>query len=210
MTRDHTSFGQSARRAIGRGRQDGVVLFMALLVMVVLMLAGIALIRSTDTATIVSGNLALEQAAISASDRSIESSIHALFDTTTIPDHTADFLAQNYYSWVRRNADNSIPEIPKVLQEPFSATAFAAAGLSTGLIPVDDAGNKSYYVIERMCWTVGAPGKVNCNLSSAAFGADPGTQHYTGLIRPGDAYYRVTIRTEGPRATASYAQAILK
>lgn len=210
MTRVHASFGHSARRAVGRRRQDGVVLFMALLVMVVLMLAGIALIRSTDTATVVSGNLALEQAAMSAADRSIEYSVHVLFDTPAIPDRTTDFLEQNYYSWVRRNADNSIPEIPKVLQEPFSASAFAAAGLSDSMIPVDDAGNKSYYVIERMCWTAGPPAKVNCNLSSAAFGADPGTQHYTGLIRPGDAYYRVTIRTEGPRATASYAQAILK
>ena len=133
------------------------MLFMALLVMVVLMLAGIALIRSTDTATVVSGNLALEQAAMSAADRSIEHTVHVLFDTSAVPDRTADYLAQNYYSWVRRNADNSIPEIPQVLQEPFSASAFAAAGLSADLIPVDDAGNRSYYVIERMCWTDGPP-----------------------------------------------------
>ena len=210
MTRVQDSIRQPGRRSIGRGDQRGIVLFITLLVMVVLMLAGIALIRSTDTATVVSGNLSLEQATISAADRSIEYSIHALFDTTLIADRTNDSLAQNYYASVGRNADGSIPEIPKVLQEPFSASAFAAAGLSDSLIAVDDAGNKTYHVVERMCLASGPPVGSNCNLSSAAFGADPGTQHYTGLIRPGDAFYRVTIRTEGPRNTVSYAQAVLK
>jgi hypothetical protein len=41
-------------------------------------------------------------------------------------------------------------------------------------------------------------------------GADAGTQHYEGLTRSGDAYYRVTIRVEGPRNTVAYAQAILR
>jgi hypothetical protein len=50
----------------------------------------------------------------------------------------------------------------------------------------------------------------NCNLATGALGADPGTQHYVGLIRPGDAFYRVTVRVEGPRNTVTYAQAVLK
>ena len=178
--------------------------------MVALMLAGIALIRSTDTATVVSGNLVLEQAAMSAADRSIEYSVHALFDTTLISDRTNNNLTQNYYASVGRNPDGSIPEIPKALQEPFTAAVFTSAGLKDDLINIDAAGNKSYFVIERMCLESGLPVGNNCNLSSAAFGADPGTQHFIGLIRPGDAFYRVTIRTEGPRNTVSYAQAILK
>lgn len=59
---------------------------------------------------------------------------------------------------------------------------------------------------ERLGRAVGS----NCNLSSSAFGADPGTQHYVGLIRPGEAFFRVTVRVEGPRDTVQYAQAILK
>ena len=191
-------------------RQRGIVLFIALLVTVVLAVATIALLRSTDTATSVSGNLTFAQAAIAAVDRSIEQSIHALFDAALVPDKTANYLPQNYYASVARNADGSIPEIPGPLQEPFSANAFAAAGLSASLVPADSAGNKSYYLIERMCLNAGPAVGNNCNLSSSAFGADPGTQHYVGLVRPGDAYYRVTIRVEGPRNTVSYAQAMLK
>ena len=149
-------------------------------------------------------------------DRSVEQSVHALFDAALISDKTGNYLAQNYYACVQAAtggcvaSGTTIPEIPKVLKEPFTASAFAAAGLSSSLIPTDASGNKSYYVIERMCLNSGLPVGSNCNLSSSSFGADPGTQHYQGLIRPGDAYYRVTIRVEGPRNTVTYAQAMLK
>jgi hypothetical protein len=43
-----------------------------------------------------------------------------------------------------------------------------------------------------------------------ALGADAGTQHYEAFSHVGDAYYRVTVRVEGPRNTVQYAQAILK
>jgi len=186
------------------------VLFVVLLVLVVMLLAGIGLIRSTDTATVVSGNLALQQAAMSAVDRSVERAVFALFDSNQIPDRTTDQLSANYLAAVGRNPDGSIPEIPKPLQEPFSVSNFTGAGLSTALLADDDAGNKSYYMIERMCLAAGPPIGSNCNLSSAAFGSDPGTQHYTGLVRPGEAFFRVTVRTEGPRNTVTYAQALLK
>ena len=44
-------------------RSRGIVLFVALLVMVALSIAGVALMRSTDAATAVTGNLGLKQAA---------------------------------------------------------------------------------------------------------------------------------------------------
>lgn len=199
----------------GRPRaQRGVVMFIALLVMVALSLAGIALIRSADTATVVAGNLAFKQAAASAVDRSIEHAIDALFNPAADPamsspviaDKQADVKAQNYFASVRYKGGD-IPEIPDELQ---STDAFAAAGLNANLVPKDAAGNRSYYVIERMCANPGPALGSNCNLSSSALGADAGTQHYEGLVRAGDAYYRVTVRVDGPRNTVAYAQAILK
>ena len=109
-------------------------------------------------------------------------------------------------------ANNPIPEIPTVLT---TKTKIEDADLKDDLVPdVVDAGSKidfkSYYVIERMCANAGAAVASNCNLSSAALGADAGTQHFEGLVRPGDAFYRVTVRVEGPRNTVAYAQAILQ
>ena len=191
-------------------RERGVVLFIALLVMVALSLAAIALIRSADTATIVAGNLAFKQSAAAAVDRSIEQAVQALFDPASanpvIADKTVNSLAQNYFASVRLKS-GSIPEIPDELQ---SKSAYQSAGLSSALSTTDAAGNTTYYVIERMCANPGAAVGANCNLSAAAMGADAGTQHYEALQVAGGAYYRVTVRVEGPRNTVQYAQAILK
>ena len=199
---------------MNRRRERGVVLFIALLVMVALSLAAIALVRSADTATVVAGNLAFKQSAAAAADRSFEQAVQALFDPQSDPatsnpaiaDKTANSLAQNYFANVRLKA-GGIPEIPDELQ---SKSAYLGAGLSSTLAATDAAGNTTYYVIERMCANPGAAVGSNCNLSAASLGADAGTQHYEALSRPGDAYYRVTVRVEGPRNTVQYAQAILK
>jgi type IV pilus assembly protein PilX len=195
------------------GRQRGVVVFVALLVMVALALAGVALVRSTDTATTVSANLVLKQAATSAVDRGIEKTINALWEASPALDRTQHNPGQNYYACVRGTAGgclapgSAVPKIPDLLR---TASGCSGAGLTSGLVANDDVGNKSCFVIERMCLNPGAAVGSNCNLSTAAFGADPGTQHYIGLVRPGDAYYRVTVRVEGPRKTVTYAQSMLR
>ncbi len=79
-------------------------MFIALLVMVALSLAGIALIRSADTATVVAGNLAFKQAAVYAVDRSVEQAITALFDPVAAPAMPAPVIAD-------KNADLARAEL---------------------------------------------------------------------------------------------------
>ena len=50
---------QSAHR--NPGGQSGVVLFIALIVLVAMSLAGVALVRSVDTNLLIAGNLAFKQ-----------------------------------------------------------------------------------------------------------------------------------------------------
>ena len=196
-----------------RHRSRGIVLFVALLVMVALSIAGVALMRSTDAATAVTGNLVLKQAASLAVDRGIERAVHALWEATPLLDRTQHAPLQNFYACVRgtsggcMTANGVVPKIPDLL---LAANGCSASGLASGLIANDDAGNRSCYVIERMCLAPGPAIRSNCNLATGALGADPGTEHYIGLIRPGDAYYRVTVRIEGPRNTVTYAQGVLK
>ena len=203
-----------ARRSLLKlDRPRGIVLFVALLVMVALSIAGIALMRSTDAAIAVTGNLVLKQAASLAVDRGVERAIHAIWETAPALDRTQHAPAQNFYACVRGDAggcmaaNTVVPKIPDLLR---NVAGCSGTGLATGLIANDDAGNRSCYVIERMCLAPGPAIRSNCNLATGALGADPGTEHYVGLIRPGDAYYRVTVRVEGPRNTVTYAQAVLK
>lgn len=194
-------------------RQQGIVLFVALLVMVALSIAGVALMRSTDAATAVTGNLVLKQAASLAVDRGIERAIHAVWEAASTLDRTQHVPAQNFFACIRGTAGGCMPAnsvVPKIPDLLLSANGCSDAGLASGLIANDDAGNRSCYVIERMCLAAGPVIRSNCNLATGALGADPGTEHYIGLIRPGDAFYRVTVRVEGPRDTVTYAQAVLK
>ena len=212
-------FPYSRRSAPRTRRERGVVLFIALLVMVALSLAGIALLRSADTASTVAGNLAFKQSAAAAVDHSVEQAVEKLFNPQLDPnaatnpaivDKTVNHADQNYYACVQTAAGGAclapgspVPEVPKILE--------TKAGLTLDLVPtVFTGGNNVYYVIERMCANPGPAVGSNCNLSAAGLGADAGTQHYEALSRVGDAYYRLTVRVDGPRNTVQYAQAILK
>jgi hypothetical protein len=184
-----------------------------MLILVAIGIAGIALLRSTDTATVATGNLVLKQAASSAVDRGVERAINALWEVTPQPDRTQHLPAQNYYACVRSStgacltANTAVPKIPDLL---LKSAGCSYSGLASGLVGVDGAGNTTCYVIERMCLATGPAVRANCNLSTGSFGADAGTEHYIGLVRASDAYYRVTVRVEGPRNTVSYAQAMLR
>ena len=197
--------------------QRGIVMFIALLVMVALSLAGIALIRSADTATVVSGNLAFKQAAVYAVDRSVEQAVKALFDPTadpsvsspTIVNKDVDLAAENYFACVQAAGGGCLPPNAPIPEIPTVLTTSTLAKTLTRVASNDGTDNVGYYVIERMCATAGAASS-NCNLALGSLGADAGTQHYEGIVRPGGAFYRVTVRVEGPRNTVAYAQTILQ
>jgi len=198
---------------MGPRSQRGILVFIAMLILVALGVAGVALLRSTDTATTATGNLVLKQAASSAVDRGVERAVYALWEVSPAPDRTQHAPSQNYYACVRAAtggclaANTAVPKIPDLL---LKSAGCADSGLASGLVAVDNAGNTTCYVVERMCLATGPAVRSNCNLSTGNFGADAGTEHYIGLVRASDAYYRVTVRVEGPRNTVSYAQAMLR
>ncbi len=83
-----------SRVTIGRpARQRGVVLVIALIVLIVMMLAGMGMMRSVDTGTIVAGNIAFKQATIHGGDRAIDDAYAAL---TQILSVTGDKAVLNY------------------------------------------------------------------------------------------------------------------
>ena len=61
-----------------RASQQGVVLLVALVVLVALTVAGVAMMRSVDTATLVTGNLAFEEVATQAADQGIQAAMDLL------------------------------------------------------------------------------------------------------------------------------------
>jgi Tfp pilus assembly protein PilX len=123
---------KTARIRAPQGTQRGVVLFIALIVLVAMTLAGLAMMRSVDTNNLIAGNLAFKNAAASAGDAAVEAARTWVMSKT--PGQLEADQAGYFANW----------------QPSFNAKTFDWLGNST-LVGTDDYGNTIYYVAHRMC-----------------------------------------------------------
>jgi type IV pilus assembly protein PilX len=199
-----------ARHTTPSRRQGGVVLFVALIVMVAMSLAAIALIRSVDTTNAIVGNLAFRLASILPANASIEQAAAALFydqdilGVGSIADKTIDLAAENYYA--QRQAGEDARGVPLVLQKKSTASTLIKK------FDANDTDTHVTYIIERMCiGPTGSPQEYirNCGLVAPVgnSGDTIGDAGAAGVNKP---YYRVTVRVDGPKNTASFVQAMLQ
>ena len=184
--------------------QRGVVLLIALIVLVALTLAGVALIRSVDTANLIAGNMSYHQSATQSGERSTEQALnnwlqaHIAIGDTTLYNHGD---TTNGYRAAREDPAAGV-----------SWDAFWTATLAAQSTTVaqDAAGNTVSYVIHRLCDATGAPHLTNCSKPPA--GANAGGSFSAGgasVITTNQVYYRITTRIVGPRRTVAYIQTII-
>ena len=185
-------------------KQQGVVLFYALIALVVLLLAAVALVRSVDTATVISGNLSFRQAAASSGDAGIEHAMTWLdnkmnvLNTPEVTNNTA--ATSGYYS--------SVTELNLKDNLTADATWAESASASAG---TDASGNAVRFVIERMCRTPNSvPDEQDCLYHSVP---PPGGSQRAGELTPeinfSSLVFRVTAKVTGPRNTVSYIQGFI-
>lgn len=185
--------------------QQGLVLFIALIVLVAMSLAGVALMRSVDTGVVVAGNLAFKQSAIMVADRGTQEAVKWLQANSKGSTLQNTNSALGYFS--------SRP--PGTEPNWFLADSWTQSTAVNGGTP-DAAGNVTRYVIHRMCTEPDTPyngqnaGRDNeCALfypkgSGASGGSmSVGAPQFTGTPQ---LYYRITTRVEGPRDTVSVIQ----
>ncbi len=196
-------------------RQHGVVLFIALIVMVALSLAAIALIRSVDTTTAVIGNLAFRQASILPANLAVEEAAAALFQDADVLNairipiiRDTNLPAENYFAFWQNSDDAR--GVPAQLQKK---TAFTQTRM---LVDASLSGPQTEirYVIERMCVAgpppvTPLPNNASCDMVRSDWnpGDTIGDAGSGGVSVP---YYRVTVRVDGPKNTASFVQAMLR
>ncbi|MEO7403899.1 MAG: hypothetical protein ABIU95_09550 [Burkholderiales bacterium] len=183
-------------------RSRGIVLFIVMIVLVAMMLAGAGLMRSVDTGTVIAGNFAFKQATIQAVDAGIEAAYNATFSRVTGAATTASAPNQ-YYPTMQTLATDGGP-----------------VGLAWSSAPILDLdatnGNRVQYVVERMC-ALTAASTVPATDSDIVANC---------VTEPGDAppcvrapcspwstaqkvNYRVTLRVLGPRNTVTMAQTVI-
>ncbi len=202
-----------------RASQQGVVLIVALIALVVMSLGALAIVRSVDTNSLIAGNIAFKQSATSSGDFALDSIVTfiASKDSTTVTTNTAQYLnnshpTDGYYAVINTTGAATTGTMFKITDEASWASATKVATVvSPNLAAVGMTVN---YVIERMCRTNAAvPTANNCFFAAAATttGSSGGSQ--AGGPPPATAggapLYRVTARIAGPQNTVSYVQAYL-
>lgn len=190
-----TPLGQkTVRIRAAQNAQRGVVLFIALIVLVAMTLAGIGMMRSVDTNNLIAGNLAFKNAATSAGDAAVEVARNWVMSQT--PGALQNDLPGYYANW----------------QPSFDPKTFDWLGSAT-LLGTDNFGNTIYYVTHRMCNQSGVSvDAADCaKVSSVSVGSTKGGGSYGSSPLSGTAlvFYRITAMVQGPKFTVSYIQAFV-
>jgi type IV pilus assembly protein PilX len=194
-------------------RERGAILFIALIVLVAMSLAGIALMRSVDTNVLIAGNLAFRQGATSAGDWGVESARIWMTGNLAVLEQDQPDGAPFYFANWQENLD-LLGINPKMKPYGWDTTEPMDLGFDT-------AGNQVKYVIHRLCGRAGpvmqSDPPVMCVKSALSAAQGPSTPD-SNRVKPMDdgnqaaqgvALYRVTVRVTGPRNTVSYVQAVL-
>ena len=181
-------------------RQQGVVLFIALIVLVVMSMAGIAMNRSIETSLGIAGNLAFRKSTLQGTEKAMANAIAWLDNNRSILNlvgTTNSTTTGYYFAPVKsRGSDNA-------WTSDYWTTAFNAG--------TDTLGNSLSYKIERMCedstlsyadtiCLLGAPPDTNSNNGNTA-----GTGFQ--FLPPPPLVLRITARAVGPRNSTSIVQA---
>jgi len=194
----------------GPRSEAGVVLFVALIAMVILSLAGVALVRSVDSSTAVAGNLAFRQASVAPVNQAIEESVKMLFKAATITDTTGNDLSQNYYSSLQ--AGEKPNGVPAMLAGNYATmkAAYTAAGLPAPTVdPVSKLEIRK--VIERVCNADGAATIATCDLLPPKVSPGGTDNEVKRIPLPPIPHFRVTVRVDLPGTnTTTYAQAFVR
>ncbi len=208
------SFSRRARTSPSpRARQGGTILIIALIVLVAMTLAGIATMRSVDTATITAGNIGLRQASVNAADQGLQAGVNWLtanLNPTLVNDnHQPGTASMGYFSSVAA----SDPDW-------FDPLNWSEAGQLNNGNP-DAGGNVVFFLIHRLCpipnCDTGATCAGKVNLCASTLSTATLTGQGSDQTRPTDSHttapafhYRVTAKAVGPRNSISIVQSLVR
>lgn len=195
-------------------RQRGVVLMVALIVLVGLTLAGLSMVRSADTGSVIAGNLAFRQSAINATEVGVQEA-YKLLPTLTSSAQRDAVQTGAYYVYFPTMKSFDGAGVPK----NFSAGVFSDFAWGSGAAFTTTDGSQVRFVVERMCVETNdgvvapipaAALQNQCFIErvvpESSFRAGAGTGPTSSNNYP---LLRVTVRVDGPRNTVRFAQAIL-
>jgi len=201
------------RRLPAWHRQNGVVMLVALIVLVVMTLAGIALMRSMDTSNLIAGNMAFKQAATHSADIGVESAIAWLEQNSATNNLDVTVAAAGYSASTDNNANYPLGDAFWSKLEPSGVCHLNQFGQGCISSPEPNAnGNRVSYMIQRLCAATGNRNGAGCSVVAGTVvssGNNEGAGEEQLSSSFAAVYYRITVRVIGPRNSVSYVQSII-
>lgn len=219
-------FPLSNRRSPGLPR--GVSLIFALVTLAALSLAAVALVRSVNTSTLITGNLGFKQDTIAYASQASEAAIAYLQANLKSGALNADAPDVGYYATANTALDPAN-------RRPTDATRIVvdwngdgcATGYDGGTTPscaasfaslVSANQNSTKYIITRLCTNSGSATDAanSCARPVSATLTEGGETGEINYNRPrvanlteGGPYYRIVVRSVGARNTVSYTETLV-
>ncbi len=208
-------------------KQRGVSLIVVLVALLIIGFAAVALLRSSDTGTLVAGNLAFKKTALAAGDAGSETALAWLVANATAVALYSDSADDGYYATTADGCDLTGSRTPNDDDDDVNWTGTDPGGDcnmdALAVAPVGVPADYTVsYVINRVCNAAGDPNSVFAEdgvtpmvCSAAGAGASQGSTRgggsYGNLPLTGESqtYYRITTRIDGPRNTVRYIQTLV-
>jgi type IV pilus assembly protein PilX len=209
-------------------KQHGISLIVVLIGLLIISFAAAALLRSSDTSTLVAGNVTIKKTALQSGDAVSEAAIAWLTANSAGTALHNDDDAAGYYATSRDTCDLTGSRTPDQADDDVDWTNAGltvncnVAGVLLNPAPAGvEPGYTVRYIINRMCNAEGNPnsalsasgGPMICSRadvstagSSTQVGPTFGRFGFTGTTQT---YYRITARISGPRDTVRYVQAFV-
>ncbi|MPS47613.1 hypothetical protein [Methylobacillus sp.] len=182
--------------------QRGIIMLITLMALVILTLASVALIRSSESNLLIAGNLAFKRDVVNQGERAIQQIKRSVISGALSSDvlRLSDSKANNYFSTI---LPSNIDGVPSILLD----RARFDAELGANNIVDNDAQITIRYVIDRLCLQTGEIDVASCAISAST--TDVGGDARALLKKPGGVdvpLYRISIRVTGPRNTEAFMQ----
>jgi type IV pilus assembly protein PilX len=193
----------------GARREQGMIAtLLAVIVLVATLLASVALMRSIDASNTIAGSLAFRQAVIQIADIAYQQSLAINFTEPT-SDNTQSNIG--YYATLQLPITTNNNGVPDVL-----VYQLMNPGTPNGTQPLSGlpSGYSGFYVVERLCPTVGPASTTTCIVPGATItgGSVSNQTKDNGPPFSSSTYaaFRLTAGVIGPKNTIGYVQTVLR
>jgi type IV pilus assembly protein PilX len=189
-------------------KQTGVVLLVTLIALVIIMIASIALIRSTEANSLIAGNIGFKRDLVNQAERAMPTIRSKFLSGTlsTLAARQSSLASENYSALV---LPTNASGIPTALMDTATFDSTYTANNITDSV----SGVTIRYVIDRTCFAATTFNAINCIVGSSIVDFGGGVKQIQGAFGGGGkikgeeaAIYRISMRVSGPKNVETFVQ----